>query len=146
MVRRVDVLPAPFRPPAVVRVDRGRLTQVLVNLLSNAIKFNDNAAPVVEIDVRRVGRKVEVAVSDNGPGIQTEDRDLIFTRFSRSTSDMTSKVSGSGLGLAISAEIVQILGGRISLRDKASPGAVFVVELPLAAKVREEATAAALSG
>jgi len=141
----VSLVPPRDRTPAVVRVDRGRLTQVLVNLLSNAIKFNDNAAPVVEIDVRRVGRSVEVTVSDNGPGIPDEDHDLIFTRFSRSTSGTTSKVSGSGLGLAISAEIVQILGGRIYLRDAVSAGAIFVVELPLAAKVTAEVAATAFS-
>jgi signal transduction histidine kinase len=141
----VSLVPPRDKTPAVVRVDRGRLTQVLVNLLSNAIKFNDNTAPAVGIHVRGAGRTVEVAVSDNGPGIPAEDRDLLFTRFSRSTSNMASKVSGSGLGLAISAEIVQILGGRIYLRDKAAPGAEFVVELPLVAKVREDAPAPAFS-
>lgn len=130
------------REPAIVHVDRGRLTQVLVNLLSNAIKFNDNASPMVEVAVQQVGRTVEIAVSDNGPGIPAEDRDLIFTRFSRSTNDMTSKVSGSGLGLAISTEIVQILGGRLFLREKMTPGAEFVVALPLMTTARNVADAA----
>jgi hypothetical protein len=119
--------------PMMARVDRGRLTQVFVNLLSNAIKFNDNTDPVVEVEVTHTADTVEVVVSDNGPGIPADDRSLIFDRFSRSTSDTTSRVSGSGLGLAISAEIVQHLGGRIFLRAKPPPGAMFVVQLPFSA-------------
>jgi Na+/proline symporter/nitrogen-specific signal transduction histidine kinase len=133
------------RTPANVRVDRGRLTQVLVNLLSNAIKFNDSAAPHVEVDLARQGRAIEILVSDNGPGIPGEDRARIFERFARSAGANTASVGGSGLGLAISMEIVQNLGGRLFLREKGVPGAFFVVELPVAAAARVEAPAGALS-
>jgi signal transduction histidine kinase len=132
------------RTPASVRVDRGRLTQVLVNLLSNAVKFNDSAAPHVEVDLARQGRAIEILVSDNGPGIPAEDRARIFERFARSASANTAGVGGSGLGLAISMEIVQNLGGRLFLREKGAPGAFFVVQLPVAA-ARAEMPARALS-
>ncbi len=133
------------RTPAIVRVDRGRLTQVLVNLLSNAIKFNDSATPRVEVDLVKQGRVIEILVADNGPGIPAEDRARVFERFARSASANTASVGGSGLGLAISMEIVQNLGGHLFLREKSAQGAFFVVQLPVAAAVRAEAPAGALS-
>tara|TARA_R110000868_G_scaffold55460_9_gene172552 strand:- start:1764 stop:4505 length:2742 start_codon:yes stop_codon:yes gene_type:complete len=127
----VRVISAYDRAPMHARIDRGRLTQVFVNLLSNAVKYNDSPDPEIEIRAIRRHRVIEVSVSDNGPGISEQDRELIFTRFSRSTSDTRSKVSGSGLGLVISKEIIEILGGTIDLERNTSRGAVFTVRIPV---------------
>ncbi len=115
--------------------DRLRLAQVLENLLSNAIKYG--AGGKVEIAASRLGRWVEIAITDQGIGIEPEAQSRIFERFERAAS--ASHYAGMGLGLWIVRKIVESLGGSIALRSSPGVGSTFLVRLPLASREEEKA-------
>ncbi|UCE86156.1 MAG: PAS domain-containing sensor histidine kinase [Deltaproteobacteria bacterium] len=115
------------------RFDPLRIEQVLTNLVGNAIK---HARPGgrIEISTRRVGPSacgfVEVAVSDDGPGIAEEDRERIFQPYVQAGED--GPAGGLGLGLAICRRIVEAHGGSIRVAESDVGGARFVFTLPAA--------------
>lgn len=108
---------------ATVLVDRLRFEQVLINLLSNAQRYSpENGEITVRSHVE--GSETVIAVIDSGPGVATEDRDLIFEPFYRANR------SGLGLGLAIAKSLVELHNGRIWVEDSPAGGSAFVVALP----------------
>ena len=115
----------------VVNGDRDRLLQVVINLLSNARKFSDERAGRVAIQVRGGDGQVEVAVSDNGPGIPPEHLGRIFERFHQVTDAEQGKPQGSGLGLAISERIVAHHGGKIWAESAPGAGTTIRFTLPV---------------
>jgi signal transduction histidine kinase len=131
-------------PPAVpAQVDPSRLQQVLLNLLSNAFKFTPTEGRV-RIELTGVGRGrgrggvqggdvFRIEVADSGPGIPPVSRDQVFERFHRLDGQPHTSWGSSGLGLNIARELVQLHGGCIGVDDAPEGGALFVVELPLAA-------------
>lgn len=119
-----------------VRVDAGRLQQILTNFLSNAIKFSPNGKSV-EIAVRNNGEQVRVEIIDHGPGIPKEFRSRIFEKFSQADASDTRKVGGTGLGLAISRELAQRMNGDVGFVSEGGHGATFYLELPVL-KIRAE--------
>ncbi len=109
--------------------------RVLLNLLGNAFdavyehaaRISGDYAPTVKVSTRQVNGKVEIQVSDNGPGIPTEVRDRIFEPF------FTTKPTGTGtgLGLSLSYDIVtQGHGGTLTVESIEREGATFVITLP----------------
>ena len=106
--------------------DASRLDQVITNLLSNAIKYG--AGKPVEITVDVTGDRAVLAVHDHGLGIPAEDQDRIFRRFERAAS--SRNYAGIGLGLWIVKQIVDALGGTVSVDSRPELGATFTVELP----------------
>jgi hypothetical protein len=105
------------------------LGDVFVNLVTNAVKYAP-AGGRVEIGIRGEGADWIATVMDYGPGIADEDKERIFTRFTRLKKE---GVRGTGLGLAIAKRIVDLHGGRIWVEDNPAGGAVFRVNLPKAA-------------
>jgi Na+/proline symporter/signal transduction histidine kinase len=116
----------------IVAADRDRLMQVMLNLLSNAAKFCDPRDGRIEVRLSADGACARVDVTDNGPGITAEDRELIFEKFRQAGDALTDKPRGTGLGLPISHEIVTRLGGRIWADSDPGQGATFSFTLPLA--------------
>ncbi len=126
-----------------------RLAQVVQNLLSNARSFSPPGG-VIRVILRRVGREVEFAVEDEGPGIRRDNLERIFTRF---YTDRPAQYFGrnSGLGLSISRQIVEAHGGRIWAENRTEKtggkgagsekvsGARFVVRLPARPRSRRQA-------
>ena len=112
-----------------VRADTDRLSQVFINLIANAIKYNTHPRPQVRILASASQGHYQVLVEDNGPGIQPDERDRLFTKFSRGWSHAQSAPHGAGLGLAISWHIMRRLNGTLDLVDSAGPGACFRVQL-----------------
>jgi len=106
-----------------------RLHQLFTNLIINALRFTP-AQGTVRISLSRVGRTAVVKIDDSGPGIPTEQRQLVFERFWQA--DPARSAGGSGLGLAIARGIAEAHGG--SLKATASPlgGCRMTVELPAA--------------
>jgi Na+/proline symporter/nitrogen-specific signal transduction histidine kinase len=118
--------------PLSLHGDRDRLIQVMVNLLSNAIKFcPPETGRVVVAAARRAAGRIEISVSDNGPGVPAADRETIFERF-RQLSRPAGAPAGTGLGLPICRRIVAQHGGRIWVEEAATGGARFVVLVPIA--------------
>lgn len=113
--------------PILVSGDETRLRQVVTNLLSNALKFVPPGGEIV-ISTRRVGPWAELTVSDDGPGISTEDLDRIFDRFYRGRQVRTG---GSGIGLAVVAALVRAHGGEVSAGNQPTGGACFRARLPV---------------
>ncbi|TAK63289.1 PAS domain S-box protein [Methylobacter sp.] len=113
-----------------VRVDSGRLQQVLTNFLSNAAKFSPSGAQV-EVAVRLQKDVVQVEVIDHGPGISDEFRSRIFQKFSQADSSDTRQKGGTGLGLAISKELIERMNGLIGFDSEEGRGACFHFQLPV---------------
>jgi signal transduction histidine kinase len=113
-----------------VRADRDRLVQVLINLLSNAVKFVRPDDGRVVVEVVAGGGTLRVRVSDNGPGIDPQNQQVIFEKFRQAGNTMTDKPQGTGLGLPISRQIIEHFGGRLWVESVPGKGATFVFELP----------------
>ena len=112
-----------------VLADRGRLAQVLMNLVRNAITHTPEGGLVaIEVRPSETG-PVELSVSDTGPGISADETDKIFERFYRSDASRTRATGGFGLGLAIAREMVDAMGGRISVASSPGQGSRFTVTL-----------------
>jgi signal transduction histidine kinase len=112
-----------------VSVDRDRIRQVLVNLLTNAHEYSPEGATIAVAAARRNGA-VEIAVSDNGPGMAEDQLEHIFERFTRGDAGLTQHVGGTGLGLAISKSLVELHGGTIRADSAPGHGSTFRVLLP----------------
>jgi len=122
------------------RWDRLRLEQIVTNLLSNALKYG--AGRPVAISLEGDAERVVLEVADHGIGIASENLSRIFERFERAVSG--HHYGGLGLGLWIVRQIVEGLGGRISVLSHPGSGSVFTVELPRAHRVAEVAPGARL--
>jgi signal transduction histidine kinase len=113
-----------------VNADFALTERVLNNLIVNALDHVGSDGEV-RLDVTQQGDQAAVAVADNGQGITADDLPHIFEPFYRSHA--AGFGSGhAGLGLAIARRMVELQGGRISARNKASGGAIFTISLPLA--------------
>ena len=116
-----------FPSEASVRVDAGRVRQILYNLLSNAVKFTP--AGRVELDVEIRGRDLAIEVRDTGMGIPADKMDRVFGTFER-LHEGRSEVSGTGLGLALTKRLVELHGGTIGFDSVEGRGSTFRVFLP----------------
>jgi CheY-like chemotaxis protein len=121
--------------PVVVRGDSARLQQVVWNLVANAIKFTEPGGHV-RIALRQRGGSAELAVDDDGAGIEASFLPHVFDRFRQADSTTTRSHRGLGLGLAIVREIVERHGGEVSATSAGKGlGSRFVVQVPLAGEV-----------
>jgi len=111
-----------------VRGDADLLTRVVRNLLDNAVRY---AAARVDVALTTTDGQVQLAVTDDGPGIPPEASERVFHRFERLEAARDRDSGGSGLGLAIVHDAVRSNGGSVTVQD-ASPGARLVVRLPAA--------------
>ncbi|MDD6072515.1 MAG: ATP-binding protein [Clostridiales bacterium] len=133
--------------PKLVRGDEQRIQQVLNCLLSNAIKFTVEGGVRVKvacIDDTLDKIILRIAVADSGIGIAEEDKSKLFIRFSQVDASDTRKYGGTGLGLVITKQIVELMGGNITVQSKEGLGSTFIVEIPLkimkAAEVKVESS------
>jgi len=114
-----------------MRSDSGKIKQILYNLLSNGVKFTPSDGTVA-LQADRDGQDfVVLNVCDTGPGIAPDKASMIFEKFRQLDSSKTREYEGTGLGLAITKELVQVLGGRISLGSQVGRGSTFKVRLPV---------------
>lgn len=120
--------------PKTLKGDAQRIEQVLNCLLSNAIKFTATGGVRVKVAFMDEGPNkiiLRMAVVDSGIGIAEENKDKLFKRFSQVDGSNTRKYGGSGLGLVITKQIVELMGGNISVQSKEDVGSTFIVEIPL---------------
>ncbi len=125
---------APGLPP--LRLDEGKIIQILNNLLSNAIKFTPDGGRI-HISVQRDPQgDLRLTVADTGVGISEAEQQLVFEKFRQGTTvlpggnAMTREYSGTGLGLSIVRELCRLLGGDITLKSELGRGSEFTVHLP----------------
>ncbi len=112
-----------------LNTDPIKLRQVLMNLVSNAAKFTE--AGMIEISLSILGSNMVIAIEDTGLGIKEEDLHKLFTAFGQIEDAKTKKHEGTGLGLTISKNLVELIGGTISISSTYGKGTTFVVSLPL---------------
>jgi PAS domain S-box-containing protein len=109
--------------------DSAKLRQLLLNLAGNAVKFTDTGG--VRLLIGRDEDGLLIRVSDTGPGIPLDQRELIFEEFEQVLSTNSGiKKEGSGLGLAITRRIAEHLGGAVSLEKSSAKGSTFLLRLP----------------
>ncbi|MGD8494819.1 MAG: ATP-binding protein [Gemmatimonadales bacterium] len=113
--------------------DPEALDQVLANLLDNAVRYSPEGGTVT-VRVRRAdgGPRIRVEVSDQGPGIPSEQQERVFERFYRVDAGRTRTAGGTGLGLAIVKHLVGAHGGRVGIDSELGNGTTVWFELPAA--------------
>ena len=118
-IQLADDLPESFH------ADPVRLKQILNNLLSNAIKFTANGE--VCLSASRRGDELCLAVRDTGIGIPQESLEVVFEKFKQLENFLTREHGGTGLGLAVVKQLVERMGGRITLESEVGVGSTFSV-------------------
>ncbi len=129
--------------------DPARIRQVLVNLVSNAVKFTDSGSVTVRVDVMERAEAglpglvravdngepspvpIRLEVSDSGIGMDAAAVSQLFQPFTQADVSTTRVYGGTGLGLAISRELVEAMGGWISVQSSPGEGTTFRIALPL---------------
>ncbi|MEX0619327.1 MAG: HAMP domain-containing sensor histidine kinase [Pseudohongiellaceae bacterium] len=122
--------------PMMCHCDPRRLTQAITNLLSNAVKYSPQGGEI-SVSAQRQGDWLEITVSDQGIGVDPEDRENIFQPFHRSPASK-GVYPGIGLGLSSTRRIVEAHGGRIQLETPAAKGSTFRLILPVARSADSE--------
>lgn len=123
-----------LRPPSEDSVlplaagDPERLAQCLVVLIQNALNYSPAPLPVM-LSAEATDSAVVMHVSDRGPGVPLEERELIFERFARGGAAVNTR--GSGIGLAVVQLLMEAMGGRVIVCDAPEGGADFQLHLPL---------------
>ena len=125
--------------PTWIASDPTRLRQILLNLLGNAVKFTNTledhpgyVTVCVEPGVMPDGcAALQLRISDNGIGISPKALSKLFQPFTQSDESTARKFGGTGLGLSIGQRLIELMGGRISVRSTLGEGSEFTVELPL---------------
>lgn len=127
--RGVSVDAVGAQEPNTIDADPHRLDQILMNLLSNALKFTPDGGKIV-VEVATVDDQTEIAVTDSGVGIPSEELPLLFQNFSQTASGKSAATQGSGLGLLICRHLVEAHGGRIWVESEPGRGSRFAFRLP----------------
>ena len=125
------------RPSEQLLGDKLRLNQILINLLSNAIKYTQEGGEIT-CTVEELPKvlpqfsKLRFVVSDNGMGMSEEFVKTVFDPFSREVNSTTSGIQGTGLGMAITKNLVELMGGVITVTSRQGEGSIFTVDLSFA--------------
>lgn len=123
--------------------DPTRLGQVLINFVGNAIKFTEEGEVVVQtklIEQTEHSHTIEIRVIDSGIGMTEEQQERLFIPFSQADMSITRLYGGTGLGLAISRQLIELMGGTVSVESRKGIGTTFAfrVPLPLARSVKKK--------
>lgn len=107
-----------FMPP--ILADENKFQQILINLLDNAAKYSPPGSNV-RIQIKDSDNMVSIKIKDGGSGIAEKDFDKIFEKFVRIENHLTQKAEGSGLGLYIVKNLIEKMGGKITLTSSQTP-------------------------
>jgi signal transduction histidine kinase len=113
----------------IIGIDDEKYERILLNLLSNAIKFTPKAKSITTKVCSKKGNLC-IEVRDEGIGIPSDRLDLIFKKFGQVDSSLSRQAEGSGIGLSLVKMLVEVLGGKISVKSKEGKGTIFTVLLP----------------
>ena len=124
----------------VMRSDETRLRQSLLNLISNACKFTEEGEVTLSATCSESDgvEWIEFAVSDTGIGMTEAQMDKIFDDFTQAEAATTAKFGGTGLGLSITKQLVEMMGGELSVGSEEGVGSTFTIKVPRAVHQVEE--------
>ncbi len=117
---------------SLIRCDTNQIQLCLTNLITNSINYTPEGQIEVCIKLDEASRRVCLAVSDTGTGIDPDDLPYLFDRFYRGRKIGQSNIPGSGLGLALVKEIAELHGGSVEAENRPDKGSIFHLWLPLA--------------
>lgn len=120
--------------PRHVKGDVMRIRQVLNNLMSNAMKFTEQGQITLRVQAwpeEPSGYALLFEIADTGPGMTTDQLARLFTPFDQTADGVSARYGGSGLGLAISRNLIDLMGGRLTVRSAPGQGSRFTVSLIL---------------
>ncbi len=104
--------------------DKTGLVSVIQNLLENAVKYAPKSSPIT-LSMRMLDKKLQLRISDEGPGIPDAEKKAVFEKFYRLGNEETRSATGTGLGLYIVKQVVESQGGKIQLMDNQPTGTIF---------------------
>lgn len=113
-----------------IKIDGGKLKQILQNLIDNAMKFTDKGSVTISARIKDAGKQVEFKVADTGVGIPKEALPFIFEKFRQVDSSETRLYGGVGLGLYIVKKLTELLRGKVEVESEPGEGSVFTVTIP----------------
>ena len=124
----------------VMRSDETRLRQSLLNLISNACKFTEEGEVTLSATCSESDgvEWIEFAVSDTGIGMTQAQMDKIFDDFTQAEAETTAKFGGTGLGLSITKQLVEMMGGELSVGSEEGVGSTFTIKVPREVRQVEE--------
>lgn len=114
--------------------DPSRLQQVMNNLISNAVKFTEVGHVRIDVSSARDhggNQELHIRIEDTGIGIPENKLNDVFQKFTQADVSTARKYGGTGLGLSITKELVEVMGGTISVDSLEGKGTTFTVELPI---------------
>ena len=132
--KSVDVEVIAHDGPVFIESDPVKVRQILTNLLSNASKFTERGRIVITLNAE--DERLRISISDTGIGIKEDDLKKLFIAFNQLEDAKTKRHEGTGLGLTITKNLLNLLGGSISVSSKYGEGTAFVVYLPLKGNVK----------
>lgn len=118
--------------PSMLYGDEVRIKQIVANMLTNAVKYTEKGSVTLSAKGERIsadGFLLRISVADTGMGIRKENIDDLFRSFKRVDERANRKIEGTGLGLTISKQLVEMMGGKISVDSVYHKGSVFTIEL-----------------
>ena len=119
--------------PKEITFDKFRYEQCINNLISNAIKFTPNGkikAMLTTTQKEQGSARLVFAVQDNGIGMTSEQQKHIFEAYTQGDKSIAGRFGGTGLGMTITKEIIELMGGTITVRSELGKGSIFVLTLP----------------
>jgi len=125
---QLDVVVAADLPP--LESDRIKLQEIVRNLVDNAIKFTEEGVVSVTGQAGETSGWLRIEVADTGAGMPPEDLEYIFDAFHQVGASSTRGTSGVGLGLSIVKQLVEALGGRVSVTSRVGQGSTFTIDIP----------------
>ncbi len=127
--KNITLVLEPAPPDATAFADANALTEILDNLVSNAVKYSPLGYSVW-VSISSDGTSTLIRVKDEGPGFTDDDKQKLFSKFTRLSAQPTGGEHSTGLGLSIVKKMVEVMNGRIWCESEHGNGATFVVEIP----------------
>lgn len=129
----------PKEIPAALGDNKGVL-RCMRNLLENAAKYSGDQRWIgVRVEVNefaKVGKEVAISIADHGIGVDPDEIEHIFDPFYRGARVVAAQIHGSGLGLAVVRQIMNAIGGRLSVKSQQGKGSVFTLHLRVTGKAQ----------
>jgi signal transduction histidine kinase/CheY-like chemotaxis protein len=127
--------------PAQIRTDPSRLEQCLINLVNNAVKFTEKGHVHLNVSTQENDGEafIRFDVEDTGIGIAKDRQNSVFESFTQADGSMTRNYGGTGLGLTITKQLVQLLGGGLTLVSESGIGSTFSLTIPAGVDIAKQA-------